>query len=104
MGKKNVAECLDLFESFAQSEYEQRSVTRNSNPSPSTPSSTRGVHQVTLDTQVAAALENLTHEMKELKAKVDRCEMCRGGHGTLECPLLSQEQVDFIGGQKPRSH
>lgn len=36
--------------------------------------------------------------MKELKAKVDRCESCSGGHGTLECLLMNQE-VDFVASQ-----
>ncbi|XP_076952077.1 uncharacterized protein LOC143625691 [Bidens hawaiensis] len=42
---------------------------------------------------------NLTQEIKELKAKVDKCEMCRGGHGTLECPLMNNQDVDFVVGQ-----
>ncbi|KAI3816628.1 hypothetical protein L1987_16331 [Smallanthus sonchifolius] len=58
-----------------------------------------GKKSVTLDTSVAAALENLHREMKEIKAKVDKCEFCRGGHSTLHCPLMSEEQVDFIAGQ-----
>jgi len=32
-----------------------------------------------MDTSVAAALENLSLEMKELKAKVDKCELYKGG-------------------------
>ncbi|KAI3732622.1 hypothetical protein L1987_63829 [Smallanthus sonchifolius] len=99
MGKKSVTECLDMFESFAQSESEQRSANRNTTPITSATSSTRGVHQVTLDTSVAAALENLHREMKEIKAKVDKCEFCKGGHSTLHCPLMSEEQVDFVAGQ-----
>ncbi|KAK1431640.1 hypothetical protein QVD17_08144 [Tagetes erecta] len=99
MGKRNVNQCNELFESFAQAEFEQRSVNRNSTPVTSAPSSTRGVHHVTMDTSVAAALENLTREVKDLKAKVDKCEYCRGGHSTLECPVMNQEQVEFIGGQ-----
>ncbi|KAI3815938.1 hypothetical protein L1987_15622 [Smallanthus sonchifolius] len=99
MGKKSVTECLDMFESFAQSESEQRSANRNTTPITSATSSARGVHQVTLDTSVTAALENLHREMKEIKAKVDKCEFCRGGHSTLHCPLMSEEQVDFVAGQ-----
>ncbi|XP_076935794.1 uncharacterized protein LOC143602641 [Bidens hawaiensis] len=48
---------------------------------------------------MATALENLTREIKELKAKVDKCEMCRGGHGTLECPFMNNQDVDFVVGQ-----
>ncbi|KAI3717877.1 hypothetical protein L1987_69783 [Smallanthus sonchifolius] len=99
MGKRNVAECNDLFESFAQAEYEQRSVTRNSSPSTSTSSSSRGVHHVNVDTSVAAALEALAKDVKELKMRVARCEMCRGDHATVECPVLNQEQVGYVGGQ-----
>ncbi|KAI3814138.1 hypothetical protein L1987_18885 [Smallanthus sonchifolius] len=99
MGKRNVAECNDMFESFAQAEYEQRSVTRNSSPSTSTSSSSRGVHHVNVDTSVAAALEALAKDVKELKMRVARCEVCRGDHATVECPVLNQEQVGYVGGQ-----
>ncbi|XP_076923844.1 uncharacterized protein LOC143586115 [Bidens hawaiensis] len=47
---------------------------------------------------MAAALENLTREIKKLKTKVDKCEMCRGGHGTLDCPLMNNQDVDFVAG------
>ncbi|XP_076926454.1 uncharacterized protein LOC143589624 [Bidens hawaiensis] len=97
--KKNVTECNELFESFAQSEYAKKPRGGNSNPATSTPSSTRGVHQVNLDTGMAAALENLTQEIKELRAKVNKCEMCRGGHGTLNCPLMNNQNVEYVAGQ-----
>ncbi|KAK1432077.1 hypothetical protein QVD17_08967 [Tagetes erecta] len=101
MGKMNVDQCNELFESFAQAEHEQRSTHRNSTPVTGTPStSTRGLHHVSMETSVAAALENLTREMRDLKAKVDKCERCRGGHNTLDCPLLSrEEQVEFVANQ-----
>ncbi|KAK1433064.1 hypothetical protein QVD17_09971 [Tagetes erecta] len=101
MGKMNVDQCNELFESFAQAEHEQRSTHRNSTPVTGTPStSTRGLHHVSMETSVAAALENLTREMRDLKAKVDKCERCRGGHSTLDCPLLSrEEQVEFVANQ-----
>ncbi|KAD4585009.1 hypothetical protein E3N88_22610 [Mikania micrantha] len=94
MGKRDVAECTDMFESFAQAEYEQRSSNRNSTPIASSSSSTRGVHHVNVDTSVAAALESLARDVKELKMRVDRCEICRGGHATSEC-LVGQEQANF---------
>jgi len=96
MGKKNVNECKDMFESFAQAEYEQQSGNRN--PKPATGSSSRGVHHVTMDTGVAAVLESLVKEVKEIKKKVDRCELCRGDHSTSECPLIGQEQANYLGG------
>ena len=100
MGKMTVPQCNEMFESFAQADHEQLSTNRKSIPVTSTPSSSRGVHHVSMDTGVAAALENLTREMKELRAKVDKCELCRGGHGTLECPLMSrEEQVEFVSNQ-----
>ncbi|XP_035841285.1 uncharacterized protein LOC118488180 [Helianthus annuus] len=41
----------------------------------------------------------MSRELKEIKAKVDKCEYCRGGHDTSACPLLvGEEQVDFVGG------
>ncbi|KAD6796712.1 hypothetical protein E3N88_07608 [Mikania micrantha] len=103
MGKRDVAECNDLFESFAQAEYEQRSSNRNSTPIASSSSSKRGVHHVNVDTSVAAALESLARDVKELKMRVDRCEICRGGHATSEC-LVSQEQANYVGGQGQFGH
>ena len=82
MGKRTVAECNDLFKSFAHSDHEQRSTIRISIPASSTPSASRGLHQVSLETTVAAALKNfqreVSKEIQELKAKVDKCEVCRG--------------------------
>ncbi|KAD3337155.1 hypothetical protein E3N88_32675 [Mikania micrantha] len=98
MGKRDVAECTDMFESFAQAEYEQRSANRNSNPISSSSSSTRGVHHVNVDASVAAALEALARDVKDLKMRVDICEISRGGHATSEC-LVSQEQANYVGGQ-----
>ncbi|KAD7479839.1 hypothetical protein E3N88_02975 [Mikania micrantha] len=103
MGKRDMAECNDLFESFAQAEYEQRSSNRNSTPITSSSSSMRGVHHVNTDTSVAAALEFLARDVKDLKMRVDRCEICRGSHATSEC-LVSQEQANYLGGQGRFGH
>ncbi|XP_021985079.1 uncharacterized protein LOC110880984 [Helianthus annuus] len=70
MGILTVAECLECFEAFAQSQSQSRSGQR---------------------------------ELKEIKAKVDKCEYCRGGDDTSACPLLvGEEQVDFVGGGQGR--
>ncbi|XP_076892433.1 uncharacterized protein LOC143544164 [Bidens hawaiensis] len=45
MDRKNVIECNELFESFAQFEYAKKPRSGNSNPITSTPSSARDVHQ-----------------------------------------------------------
>ncbi|KAD3066469.1 hypothetical protein E3N88_34349 [Mikania micrantha] len=103
MGKRDVAECNDLFESFAQAEYEQRSSNRNSTPITSSSSSMRGVHHVNMDTSVAAALESLARDVRDLKMRVDRCEICRAGDATSEC-LVSQEQANYVGGQGRFGH
>ncbi|KAI3776015.1 hypothetical protein L1987_45775 [Smallanthus sonchifolius] len=103
MGKKSVVECHDLFESFAYSDMDYSAASRTSFPVTSTSSSSRGVHQVSLDSSVAAALDRIektfTKELNEIKKKVDRCEVCRGGHDTLECPTLTLEHVEFVAGQ-----
>ncbi|XP_076956832.1 uncharacterized protein LOC143632135 [Bidens hawaiensis] len=100
MDKKSVVECNELFESFARSEFAKKPRNGNSSPATNTPSSVRGVHQVNLDTSVAAALESLASEIKNLKAKIDKCELCRGGHGTSDCPLMSQEQDQSFSGDQ----
>ncbi|XP_022007197.1 uncharacterized protein LOC110906359 [Helianthus annuus] len=107
LGKKTVAECNDLFQSFAHSDMDYSTTSRTSIPV-RTSSAGRGVNQVSLDPSVVAAMiervrEELRQEMKrelsEIKKRIDRCEVCRGGHDTLDCPTLTLEQVEFIAGQ-----
>ncbi|XP_035840284.1 uncharacterized protein LOC118487498 [Helianthus annuus] len=102
MGKKTVAECNDLFESFAHSDMDYSTTSRTSIPVRTT-SAGRGVNQVSLDPSVAAVVESLRQEMRqelsEIKKKVDRCEVCQGGHDTIDCPTLTLEQVEYIAGQ-----
>ncbi|XP_022024510.1 uncharacterized protein LOC110924831 [Helianthus annuus] len=105
MGILTVAECLERFEAFAQSQSQsgadQRYQSGNSNTTTSAPA--RGVNHVAMDPSLAAVLENMTRELKEIRAKVDKCEYCRGGHDTSACPLLvGEEQVDFVGGGQGR--
>ncbi|XP_021991828.1 uncharacterized protein LOC110888617 [Helianthus annuus] len=105
MGKKTVAECNDLFESFAHSDMDYSTTSRTSIPVRTT-SAGRGVNQVGLDSSVAAAVERakeelrqeMRQELNEIKKKVDRCEVCRGGHDTIDCPTLTLEQVEYIAG------
>ncbi|XP_022007513.1 uncharacterized protein LOC110906726 [Helianthus annuus] len=107
MGKKTVAECNDLFQSFAHSDMDYSTTSRTSIPV-HTSSAGRGVNQVSLDPSVAAAMiervreelrQEMRRELSEIKKRVDRCELCRGGHDTLECPTLTLEQVEYITGQ-----
>ncbi|XP_021975058.1 uncharacterized protein LOC110870164 [Helianthus annuus] len=102
MGKKTVAEYNDLFESFAHSNMDYSTTSRTSIPVRTT-SAGRGVNQVSLDPSVAAVVESLRQEMRqelsEIKKKVDRCEVCRGGHDTIDCPTLTLKQVEYIAGQ-----
>ncbi|KAJ0743501.1 putative aspartic peptidase domain superfamily [Helianthus annuus] len=111
MGKKTVAECNDLFQSFAHSDMDYSTTSRTSIPVHTT-SAGRGVNQVSLDPSVAAAIvervreelrqemrQEMRQELSEIKKKVDRCEVCRGGHDTIDCPTLTLEQVEFIAGQ-----
>ncbi|XP_021998248.1 uncharacterized protein LOC110895271 [Helianthus annuus] len=106
MGKKTVAECNDLFESFAHSDMDYSTTSRTSIPVRTT-SAGRGVNQVSLDSSVAAAVERakeelrqeMRQELSEIKKKVDRCEVCRGGHDTIDCPTITLEQVEYIAGQ-----
>ena len=88
MGKKTVADCNDLFESFAHADIDHSATGRNSNPV-ITSSSSRGVNQVVSDSKVISQLDYITKELLEIKKKVDRCEVCRGGHDTIDCPTLT---------------
>ncbi|XP_022030555.1 uncharacterized protein LOC110931470 [Helianthus annuus] len=102
MGKKTVAECNDLFESFAHSDMDYSATSRTSIPVRTT-SAGRGVNQVSLDPSVAAVVETLRQEFRqelsEIKKKVDRCEVCRGGHDTIDCPTITLEQVEYLASQ-----
>ncbi|KAI3695366.1 hypothetical protein L1987_78362 [Smallanthus sonchifolius] len=103
--KKDPEECEELFESFAQAEKQQPS-TRNSIPSARTPTSaTRVVHQVNTDTSMVAVLAAMAKEIKELKTSAMKCEVCRGGHDTIYCPVAQQEQYgrDRNGGHNSGS-
>ncbi|KAJ0759149.1 putative nucleotidyltransferase, Ribonuclease H [Helianthus annuus] len=98
MGKKTVADCNDLFESFAHAYIDHSATGRNSNPV-ITSSSSRGVNQVVSDSKVISQLDYITKELLEIKKKVDRCEVCRGGHDTIDCPTITLEQVEYLAGQ-----
>ncbi|XP_022004199.1 uncharacterized protein LOC110901708 [Helianthus annuus] len=102
MGKKTMAECNDLFETFAHSDMDYSTTSRTSIPVRTT-SAGRGVNQVSLDPSVAAVVETLRQEFRqelsEIKKKVDRCEVCRGGLDTIDCPTITLEQVEYIAGQ-----
>ncbi|KAI3798295.1 hypothetical protein L1987_33566 [Smallanthus sonchifolius] len=93
-------ECEEMFESFAQDEQQHPHSVRNSIPTTRAPaSSPRGVHQVTPETSVVAALASMSNEIKELKLSAQRCHVCRGGHNTRDCPVNNQEHVSFAGNQ-----
>ena len=80
MEKMDIDAANSMFESFATSEQQSKQATRNSTPTTrNTSHATRGVYQVTPDTSLAATVESLAREVKELRMKVDRCEICRGG-------------------------
>ncbi|KAI3797875.1 hypothetical protein L1987_33139 [Smallanthus sonchifolius] len=92
MDKLEPAECEEMFESFALAEQQQPRYTRTSIPSArASTSSPRGVHQVNPDSSVVVALAAMANEIKELKLSALRCEVCRGGHDTRECPISQQE-------------
>ncbi|XP_076902631.1 uncharacterized protein LOC143557442 [Bidens hawaiensis] len=63
MDKKNVTECNEMFESFAQSEYVKKPRGGNSNPITSTYLSARGVHQVHLDTDLSKKLDEMIQQI-----------------------------------------
>ncbi|KAI3827052.1 hypothetical protein L1987_01114 [Smallanthus sonchifolius] len=68
-------ECEEMFESFAQAEQQHPHCVRNSIPTARAPaSSPRGVHQVTPETSVAAALASMANEIKDLKLSAERCQ------------------------------
>ena len=96
MEKLDPDECEEMFESFALAQQQQPSTRTSRNTTTTSPSS-RGLHQVTSDTIAAAELEALKKEVRELKKSAMKCEVCRGGHDTIDCPVSSEEQVDYLG-------
>ncbi|KAK1419540.1 hypothetical protein QVD17_28715 [Tagetes erecta] len=99
MEKKSVPQCEEMFESFALSEQESPHPKSSTSATRASSSTTRGVYQVSPGSDLAVMMEAVRNEIKDLKMSVNKCEVCRGGHDTIDCPTMSQEQVDFIGGQ-----
>ncbi|KAD7478102.1 hypothetical protein E3N88_01238 [Mikania micrantha] len=60
-----------------------------------------GVLPVDSNTALVAQVEALTKMVKDLQTKGNaKCEICRGGHDTRQCPMLaddSHEQVKYAG-------
>ncbi|KAD6795802.1 hypothetical protein E3N88_06698 [Mikania micrantha] len=60
-----------------------------------------GVLPVDSNTALVAQVEALTKMVKDLQSKENaKCEICRGGHDTRQCPMLtndSHEQVRYAG-------
>ncbi|KAD3336478.1 hypothetical protein E3N88_31997 [Mikania micrantha] len=87
-------ECLQLFENMAMSSYQYptrgKATVQKS-----------GVLPVDSNTALVAQVEALTKMVKDLQAKGNaKCEICRGGHDTRQCPMLaddSHEQVKYAG-------
>ncbi|XP_076907440.1 uncharacterized protein LOC143563881 [Bidens hawaiensis] len=94
--KLDIDECESMFESFALAEQQGPSARGTSK---TTTSSARGVRQISNDTSITAALKAIQREIKDLKKVVNRCEVCRGGHDTVDCPVGQQEKVDYLGNQ-----
>jgi hypothetical protein len=95
MEKKDADECIEMFEDFAMAEQQQPR-SRDSKTVPS--SSTRGLHHVSTDTGVAAELASLKKLFIDNLAKMAaKCEVCQGGHDTVDCHVVPSEQVDYVG-------
>ncbi|XP_076943744.1 uncharacterized protein LOC143614104 [Bidens hawaiensis] len=90
--KKDPDECVVLFYDLAAS-YEGHG-GRNSS------TSSRGVLQVDSNTSMQVQIDALNKLVRDLTVKgVSKCEVCRGGHETIDCPVKSgsnQEEVDFV--------
>ncbi|KAD4385221.1 hypothetical protein E3N88_25389 [Mikania micrantha] len=88
-------ECLKLFENMTMSSYQYP--TRGK----STATQKTGVLHVDSNTALTTQVEALTKLVKDMQVKNNaRCEVCRGGHETIQCPQItdeSQEQVDYVG-------
>ncbi|XP_076949774.1 uncharacterized protein LOC143622546 [Bidens hawaiensis] len=94
--KLDIDECESLFESFALAEQQEPSARGTSR---TTTSSARGIYQVSDDTSIATALEAMQKDIRELKKIAQKCEICRGGHDTVDCPVDQREKVDYLGNQ-----
>ncbi|XP_076945505.1 uncharacterized protein LOC143616596 [Bidens hawaiensis] len=92
--RDQIYECESLFESFALAEQQEPSACGTSK---TTTSSARGIYQVSNDTSIAAALEATQKDIRELKKIAQKCEICRGGHDTVDFPVDQQEKVDYLG-------
>ncbi|KAK1423916.1 hypothetical protein QVD17_19227 [Tagetes erecta] len=93
MKTKTATECLEMMEDLATSTYTEpgsRDVTAVS----------KGIHTVDSSVALAAQVESLAKMVKDIQVKItSKCEICRGGHETIDCPVGSEEELSFVQNQ-----
>ncbi|KAK1430086.1 hypothetical protein QVD17_12590 [Tagetes erecta] len=93
MKTKTADECLEMMEDLATSTYTEpgsRDVTAVS----------KGIHTVDSSVALAAQVESLAKMVKDIQVKItSKCEICRGGHETIDCPVGSEEELSFVQNQ-----
>ncbi|KAJ0513385.1 putative nucleotidyltransferase, Ribonuclease H [Helianthus annuus] len=93
MKTKTAAECLEMMEDLATSTYTEPG-------SGGVTAASRGIHTVDSSVALAAQVESLTKMVKDIQIKISsKCEVCRGGHETVDCPVASEEELSFIQNQ-----
>ena len=93
MKTKTADECLEMMEDLATSTYTEpgsRSVT----------AAPKGIHTVDASIALAAQVDSLSRMVKVIQVKItSKCEVCRGGHETIDCPVGSEEELSYIQNQ-----
>ncbi|XP_022032330.1 uncharacterized protein LOC110933414 [Helianthus annuus] len=60
----------------------------------------KGIHTVDSSVSLAAQVESLTKMVKDIQVKISsKCEVCRGGHETIDCPVGSEDELSFVQNQ-----
>ncbi|XP_035839930.1 uncharacterized protein LOC110884417 [Helianthus annuus] len=93
MKTKTVAECLEMIEDLATSTYTEPSFG-------GVTAAPKGIHTVDSSVALASQVESLTKMVKDIQVKISsKCEVCRGGHETIDFPVGYEEELSFVQNQ-----
>ena len=95
MKTKDTAECFEMIEDLATSIYTEPGMNTGS-----VTVAPKGIHSVDSSVALATQVESLAKMMKDMQAKISaKCELCRGGHDTNDCPTSSEESLSYVQNQ-----
>ena len=95
MKTKDATECIEMIEDLATRIYTEPNT--NSGTATVAP---KGIHSVESSVALAVQVESLAKMMKDIQVKMSaKCELCRGGHDTVDCPTTLDEELSYVQNQ-----